>query len=439
MKRRKKFLNWLPFVLYLIIIVIFHSSIEANFGDDLYFKELLENRSFLQALNFRYHNWTSRIIIEGFLVVLSKYNVIFWKIGNILILCLLYYSLNKILNRENNLKMKYAIPPLILSYNLWNMRETGWRATSLNYLWPFTLGLYAMIPIINIIREEKINNKILPFHLISLLYAINQEQMCLLIIGFSFLFLLFMKIKNKTFSKLIFLYLILAIISIIYILCCPGNQARIVSETATWFCDFNKLSIFQKLLLGVNNTFTIIIGKINLPYLVFCFFIIMYCYQNTKGKNKKSLILAFMIFIIGCLSSYFQLFKIIKDGKTYMTNKPVIPILTMNTPNFTLSIIISIILSLLIIRVLYLIFKEDKIMRAFVPIIYIAGVLSRLVIGFSPTLYASGIRTGIYFYFSLIIISILIVKKIKDEKHMNKIIIGSYLTVILYYSYTLIG
>ena len=50
-------------------------------------------------------------------------------------------------------------------------------------------------------------------------------------------------------------------------------------------------------------------------------------------------------------------------------------------------------------------------------IIYMLGLATRLIMGFSPTVFASLERPSLFLYFSFILITILVLKQMIEEKH----------------------
>lgn len=62
-------------------------------------------------------------------------------------------------------------------------------------------------------------------------------------------------------------------LSLIFILVFPGNAARKIAETKTWFPEFNDLSIFRKLEMGFSGTLFEYIIKPNFLFFIFAVFL----------------------------------------------------------------------------------------------------------------------------------------------------------------------
>ena len=171
-------------VLFLLIFII---QLPISFSlDDIWFSKQLNNNSLLDFLNFRYQNWTSRISIETFLVFITRIDVIVLKVLNALLFTVSIFIIIKLIKGN---KTVWFLGFLFILYPFTNMTEAGFAATTLNYLWPFSLGVISFLPLIN--KEKRIKNNMLIYIIssLSLLYAINQEQMCDIKYMFKFIYL----------------------------------------------------------------------------------------------------------------------------------------------------------------------------------------------------------------------------------------------------------
>ncbi|MFR5190740.1 MAG: DUF6056 family protein [Clostridia bacterium] len=148
-----------PFFLFLLLLIILHVKILHVNGDDIYFSNILQetNQGLFGYLQMRYTTWTSRILIEGIMVFLLKYQLFIWRILNIGMFLLLAKSISKITNSQNHRMLNYAICGGILLIPMTVFNETGWVATTMNYLWVIALGTYAISTVKDAIEEKKIS------------------------------------------------------------------------------------------------------------------------------------------------------------------------------------------------------------------------------------------------------------------------------------------
>ncbi|MBO6273997.1 MAG: hypothetical protein J6M91_00370, partial [Methanobrevibacter sp.] len=167
---------------FFILMLALH-IIMTFIGDDIGYANVLSNQSLTDFISFRYHEWSSRLIIDCITVILAKENYIVWKILDIILYTLGVYLVIKFINKDNNKYVALIGVSLFLMYPFFDMAGAGWIATTLNYLWCFVFAMISFIPLINEINGKKTNIFIYIISILSLFYAVNQEQSCLLILG----------------------------------------------------------------------------------------------------------------------------------------------------------------------------------------------------------------------------------------------------------------
>ena len=407
-----------------ILLIIIHLLIKTNTNDDIWFKNVIKNISDLpNYLISRYNSWTSRLIIESLLIILLKLPKLVWCLLNTLMIFLLVYDIDNLFSKKNN---KMLVLSLICLYSFIDMSSAGWYATTLNYLWPLSLGLYSLIPIKNhlISKTDKLYKYILYF--LSLIYACNQEQMCLIIFSIYLLFTIYF-IYKKNISKFIILQLIISFISLIFILTCPGNNLRNISETQTWYPAFENFNLISKAFIGIITTTYLLFYKSNFIILLLSLIIPISIFKKYNNKLYRIISLIPIIFYIIeiMLKSNINIsiiYNIFNCINVYSIPHNEIELTLANYCAFILCIVYY--LSILISIIISFKNKEEKYLLI---IIYIIGLISRFMIGLSSTIYASGMRTFIFLDFSLLIISYYFIQElnlnIKYKKVLKYVII----------------
>ena len=69
-----------PLIVFTIILALIHILMQKH-GDDITFSSMCNNTNFLNCIILRYQEWTSRIIIEGILIIFANYLILFRKGG----------------------------------------------------------------------------------------------------------------------------------------------------------------------------------------------------------------------------------------------------------------------------------------------------------------------------------------------------------------------
>ena len=401
--------------LCIFLIVLFIHSFFSFMNDDVtFFSNVLNNYRLFDYINERYLTWTSRVIIEGVLVNICR-NIYLWRIFNSLIITLLIYTLEKIFNiKKSNFYIFFCFI-IFLLYPYYQMAEAGFGATTLNYLWPLAFLLYSFIPFQQIYRKEKVNNKLIFTYILAFTFACNQEQAVCVGMFSSIVFLIYC-IKNNKDIKYPLVLVIISILSIIFILMCPGNDIRRGFEIIHCYPDYINANFLDKLYLGIVSTCSILISN----FLVILLFSVIIFIISVYNKNKFIKLLSFIQLIVVLFLSLYRVYiffisNSILDAYTYGIFYYVTDVGHVFNFSFLNIIILFICVGMVIIYcvLLYSIFKSKSVF----PILTIlVGCASRLLMGFSPTIFASGSRTMIFMYFSILCVIILLKEKLSNRK-----------------------
>jgi len=416
----------LPYIVF-FICVLGYCLTATIMVDDIWFRNTMLDTNIFSFVSSRYSNWTSRVIIEFFLGLLASSNINIWKIINMFVLLLIPYSISKMFNKEKNYKFEWLIILFIFLYPIADMKEAGWMATTLNYFWPLSFGLFSLSTLMDLVKGKKVSKTKYILSTILLIYATNAEQMCCLIFGFFALALIYFKfIKKGKIPVYVYIGLILSILSLISIYLCPGNDVRMEKEIETWYPEFNSFGLLSKISMLFLATASILLKNwiiISSLSVLFCFAI---CKTNTSKLTKIiSILNAIFINIIIKVRDY-------KMFNTFFNNINYKGVLIDKNNLFDIDRLLPFIFSIYLVFIFgYLIYKLFGKKNPLPLIIYVAGFLSRFIICLSPTIFISGSRTMIYYYFSMIIEMFLSYKSV--DKLMNKKeILALWLILIIY-------
>jgi len=415
MKNNKK--ENIFFTFCFLLLVCTHLTFELNLGDDIYFNQI-DFSNIIEWLGIRYNTWSSRLFIEFILVLLLKLPHIIWCLLNSFMIILITYCISYLFTK-NTFKDKILSFLLVCLYPLSKVSGTGWYATTLNYLWPLAIGLFALIPIKNALIEKKESKSMQILYSLALIFACNQEQMCALILGFYLVFIIYLY-KEKKLNKYIIFQFLLSLSSIIFILTCPGNDVRFSNEITSWYPEYENFNLIKKATVGLLSTMSKVVISLETPLLLLLI-IIPYLLRKDKSLIKlNSYIPIFLTVILKNFDKFLLKLKIYEQ-KIVIFDSSMIPIILMS-----IVFIISVTMSL------YFIFKKTKSnLKYLIPLIFVAGLLSRLILSFSPTVYASGIRTYIFYDFSIIIVLFSIIRSfIKKENYDFILLLLAFLNIL---------
>lgn len=418
-KKNKKALWILVFAVVGAITFFLVSSGELQLGDDMWFKHQIETRNLFEFLSHRYYNWTGRLPAETLLTSMIQLPLIYWHLLITISVLLMGWSVSEIyrhyLGNEKNIYLKIvtfllsvSIPFLVWAYSdSWCLnppykRElscsvTGsgiyWYTGFFNYFLPISL-VFAMIFLFLKMQksEKKLNYSILI--VVFGIYALCIEQVVVFWALFCIMnFVTYFRerwnenkaeiIKNFFKTAEAWIYIITALISLFFITA-PGNKNRFSIEIGEWFPEFSKLSLLQKLQLGIGASFEHF--ALHMEWLILTIFILSLVVAFIL-KNK----LAVLFSGFGLLASAYLIYK-----TRVQTDKPfkIITVIIDNGISLHWSkknALVIFIIMLCLFLITFLVFEKKA--RKFLLFTLTTAVISGIVIGFSPTVYGSGIRT----------------------------------------------
>ena len=384
--------NRIALIIFVTILVVFHVMMLPGTRDDLRFAEMLDIYTPGEFLATRYFTWTSRLIIEFFLIFFARH-LILWKIVNFLMCLLFAYEVLNLSGLHN------YVPGVIglVFFPVWYMSESGWCTTFMNYIWPLSVGFYSLSVLKALYVKEKTSTLKVIFSCIVLVFALNIEQIAVVFFCiFVWILLLGVKDGNKPAVILSGVFLIETIAMMVFSLTCPGNTERVLAEAAAHMPEFASFNVLDKLILGVNSTFSEMAAR------DFCPFFFFACLIVTAYVSKKR-----VGFVGGILSGIYYacvyLLGIVKESFL----KPTWPYNVWTYVFFVLNICFALTVFLTLISLFKDIWKG-----LFVGVVFGSGFLSRIMLGFSPTCFESGHRTFTFYDVSLLMCALILISVI---------------------------
>ena len=405
-KHKNRFIILLIFIFFLLLV--WSVRLNASGDDSILFLTPLNQQfggSFTTFLSHRYSTWSSRVVIELF-VLLSLKIPYFWKLitslaMTILVISPLYFSKKK--GEEVNPAMYIFSALLFFLIPITLHNETGWVATSANYLWVLAFGLFSLFPIKQILVDEHYSRSLYALSLPALFFASNQEQMCmilLLVLGTSVVYL---ATQARSFLALI-PHLVVVGVNLLVILLSPGNQARFDQEVHHWFPEYNELSFFQKIDIGYSSSLKkLFVNSNTLFFLLALLLFVLILY-------KTSALVPIIITGIPVVSSFilgpaFPLFRDYLPGVQKLLNafeKTGTSFELFQPLTWYPNLLLTIILGSVVFGILY--YYDDKKEALFPLSLLFLGLVSRMILAFSPTVWASGRRVYLFAFFALILL-----------------------------------
>jgi len=426
---KKLFLKYLPFVIFFVIIFTWHFTL-PRLGDDITFAKIYHNQNIFNYIYIQYETWSSRFLIEFFLIPLEGLPRILWNFFDSIIFLLIAVLIPKIIfNMEkievnksyiyNSLSCIFVLIYIFTTTNTLN--EAGYIATTLNYTWPLFFGLlhfYLLKKYVFLGNNTNTKQKIVIYTIMifALLFAINQE-MILTLVSVAYIFIILYCLYNRVkIPNMVLVMLFIIFLEFLNVYLCPGNHVRYYHAISYWFPTYYNFTLVNKIDLGISVLFYRIVLLFSLTSLVFFGILALYIYSITK--NKLSVILSLLPLII-------VLTLLIMSLVGY---RPPLQFMGIGMTKYGLLhsnlmhiLIISSIYAIIVFSVMFSLIKiykhGDKKISLAIFCLLILGFSSQMMRGFSPTVWISEQRWEIFYYFCVICASYILSVELIESRY----------------------
>lgn len=432
MKKIEKNLHYLPFILLGIALAYFHLHMETNYGDDVIFREIALAPDFhlFPWLIQRYQTWSSRTLIEMLLMIMVALPQVVWKVLDAAVMTIAAVFISKIFCGEEYKQQKnWIIACLSFTIYAGLLKEAGWIATTVNYIWPLTSGIVSAYSIKKIFLNKKIEFFESFIYSLCLLTGICSEQVCIVLLVL-FVAANFIWYKtNKEINIYLALQAILCIAGLVNILVCPGNAVRMINETANWFPIYADFGFLKKVELGISYVLRTMFLQDNIWMLIF---LILLC-STIWLKYNNWIYRLLAIFPAASVTLLRHAHRGRGDnrlpfnimGETGVFREDMLG----SFKTFMIYIGLLFLCCVILIDI-YIVFG-NTFETLLAGGIFLLGLMTRGMMGFSPTIWRSGERTAICLVYSLLCCSVLLIntwdfreKKLVDMMYLFSILVA---------------
>ncbi len=390
------------------VLAVAHLFFDTGLGDDKWFAEQLAGEratleNWVAFLQQRYQTWSSRIAIEGALVLCARYPLI-WRVADALICIAVIAMISNLVNPERSRTKNIIICICTFLFPLRILWETGFLATTINYLWPLAAALAVLTPTIKTFLGREIYRYEYIIAFPSLLFACFQELLCATLV------LLFLSaiVYRIVWTRKIPIYeigcTVICVGMLLFALGCPGNDARFLQESAMRLPRFAELNFAQRFELGFSSTAKKLFLDLNVFVFLFCLLTTVSVIACTKNVWKRVVSILPTVFVLavgllgGLLSRFIPGIGALRASVGELGTE------------IDLSVPVSLLPDLIFAVIIFTIFLslrfaiKDTRMYVMFTVLLLIGASSRIAMGFSPTVWVSGERTFTFFYFVMAIV-----------------------------------
>lgn len=436
-KKKQNKIWYISYAVIGIFILAAHAFMVTGMQDDAWFADMLDMNTLSGYLIWRYREWSSRIPIETAFVLFTHWNPWIWRVCNTLMILLLIHSVSELFVWKDKVKWVAPITVLLALIPMGMLHSAGWMTTTISYIWPAALGLYAMIPL----RKWQDGTKPAKHQYITvvlaLLYATAQEQVAAILIC-SYLFIGLYLYKNKKLHPYWWVVMAVCVLAVINIMICPGNAIRNEVTIAGSFPEFAYLNFFEKAFMGYVSTFCFFISceGYNMIFvaltgtLAFAVF-----YKNQDLLKGNVALVPFLCTLLlglfgriglenGWIVNSFWLELLQNDQLQQFT--------AYETYHLVIECVVFALVWMCVLLEVYWVF--EKTWRCLlVYMILFAGIASRMILGFTPSIYVSESRTAFFCCIAFLVAALLVVQeccKWKSSKWYVGLMSGFYLLLL---------
>ncbi len=451
-KKRKKYLIPLTIIflvgLSLFSILIILTGRLTDTDDIVFQQQILPFHTLFDWVIYRYQNWSGRIFPELFVYIFSPAPLYLWKIVTIAVYAvftMIIFMYYRLFDKTNNTKKDIIM--LILAFCAPFLMYTDvlrfgmfWVTGSMNYFWIATLGLVGFYPIAYYVTHHRMAPWTITLvgALSAIVASCSQEQVGIILVGLSFIFLLYELYERKKKNSPLPVYLIIAtaviIVSFMTGILAPGNVIRLKLETIQWLPDFYTIALSQHIEYGyrwfieatINHTGFLLVISWGLMALLFI------KKQNKTNLQNITTYLLIIFCLVMLLNMISKLYHPFEDWfNLYAIWKPKLP----NNLSFIALITWSIAILVTVITPLILFEKKNR--GRLISILYLATFASIGLLTMSPTMYASGWRTLFVPSVLLVLITYLLASEVigKYDKYKYYLLCVVIFIALLDYSY----
>ena len=426
---KKSFLKYLPFVIFFAIILTWHFTL-PRLGDDITFANIYHTQNIFNFIYTYYIFWSSRFLILFFLAPLAGLPRIIWNFFDSIVFLLIAVLIPKVIFNMEKIDEKKSIIynsfscifVLIYIFTTTSALDSaGYIATTLDYTWPLFFGLLHFYLLRKyVFHENNTNTKqkivIYAIMIFALIFAINQEMMLVIVSEVYLIIVLYCLYKKVKIPKTVLFMLFIIFLEFLFAYLSPGNHLRYYLSISMVFPTYYKLTLVNKIDLGITVLFYRIVLLYSLTSLVFFGILGLYIYSITKNKFSVILSLLPLIIVVTLglmnLVGYMPFIHFIKIGMTEYG------LLYSNLEHILL---ISCIYAIIILSVMYSLIKiykhGDKRISTAIFCLLILGFSSQIMRGFSASVWVTGQRWEIYYYFCVTCASYILSIKLFESRY----------------------
>ncbi len=419
---------WAFILGYGILALLFHVFfLKLGGGDDYYFMTCLKDTGFPEFLAGRWKKWSSRIVIEGVLVLVLQCPIYVWRVLDILVsaliaaLCAAFVFRRK----EATAGTVLLLFGFLLSYDFREMSSAGFMTTTINYWWALAAAMLAALPLCwgtDATGKEKKALSVIGVP--AAVFATNHEQICILFLCACIFLLVKGYVLRQKGNWYVFFLLALSLISVVSILICPGNLVRKLSNIEYWFPGYAGFHLLQKILLGWYSLLLTLYKDVNWTYFLFTavlFLAVLFQKRKALQVVTAGIPLASNLGLLGItvVSKFREVHVFRQILHVFDFDQPIVYYQGALPGKIRLLLLFYTLCCLCVVLSFFFLWGKTETSADMLALLIIAAV-SKVSMGLSPTVWASSERTSIFLNFGFIFLGMFCAQDFLQDRLTRK-------------------
>ncbi len=395
-----------------VVQFLMHLNCDNLLLDDWVFAEVLDlGENPLAFLANRWQTWSSRLLIEGVLVLVT-HSIWAWRLLDCAAMTILAYGLYRLAGCQRRPSMLCLSAMMVTAIPFAVLRSTGWMATSVNYYWPLACTVVALIPLADALWRRKTHNAwCLAAGLLSI-FGANQEQMAAVIVSACLVLGVVLYIRDRRICPTICLVFAIALTELVLHLSCPGNALRAQASVAIVnLRDYGQFSLVDKLSIGLTSTATLLFFTY-CPLLLVCWGVVTTTvWARRRGAMAAASLLPVLWMAAILLTRHVGVLQGLWEFGDYTLKLGPKGIGNVNN----LLVMGAVICALGVMALSLYLSIGHRPLAIVAVLVFAIGFGARMALSFSPTVVESGERTMLPLYGAMILCALLCARDCRQE------------------------
>lgn len=407
------------FALFAVQMVM-HLNVDNLLGDDwVFYSVLVQGNSIPAWLMFRWETWSSRLLIEGVLCLIT-HSIWAFRVLDSAAMVILAWALCRLAGAEKRPGMLAVSAAMVTTIPFAVLRSTGWMATSLNYYWPLTATALALVPLADGLWRRETGRPMLAAAVLCALFGANQEQTSAVLAGSYLVLGGYLMIRERRVKGVYAAIFAVAAVELALHLLCPGNAIR--AEKAVRLVnlrDYGQFSLVDKLSIGLTSTTTLLFYTY-CPVLLICGALVTASVTaRRRGVAAHVIVLGGAAFVLRAYLAYFtrKLSGLAGINRPYLSMRSYTLRLgpeCIGDGMHMVMVFATVAMLGLMALALYLSIghRPSALCAVFA---YAVGFAARMALSFSPTVVESGERTMLPLYGAMMLCALLCIRDCEED------------------------